>query len=153
VTGVAFEDFGRCRPCVADDFEGGLPSDSFVVLCEVVCRHESKNVGFEVFKVGIVEGLDGRVLDRPVHAFGLAALCPAAWIWRIVGDRRFKGAIEVAEPAVAVALRMNRLIFLPQDHQADPGPLHLPHQRRLVKFRMAPQPRLGSDLPGNNSCS
>lgn len=80
MTRVDFEHFGRCRPGVADGFEGGLPPNSFEVLGEIVCRHESKNVGLEAFEVGIVERLDGRFLDRPVHAFGLAV---GSWMVRL----------------------------------------------------------------------
>ena len=42
------------------------------MLGEVVGRHESKDVCFEAFKVGIVERLDGGVLNGAVHPLGLA---------------------------------------------------------------------------------
>ena len=32
---------------------------------------------------------------------------------------------------------MSRIVLLPQDRQADPGPLHLAHQRSPVGFGMA----------------
>ena len=59
-----------------------------------------------------------------------------------------EGAVKVTEPRVAVALRMNRLIFLPQNHQADAGPLHLPHQRGPIGLRMASHSWFGSHLLG-----
>ena len=49
------------------------------MLGEVICRHESKDVGFEAFEVQIVEGLDGGLLDCPVHPFGLAV---GPWVVR-----------------------------------------------------------------------
>ena len=42
------------------------------MLGKVVGRHESKDVGFQAFAIGIVEGFDGRIFDGAVHAFGLA---------------------------------------------------------------------------------
>ena len=39
---------------------------------EVVCRHESKHVGFEAIRVWVVERLDGCLFHRPVHPLGLS---------------------------------------------------------------------------------
>ena len=57
----------------------GFPPDGSLMLCKVVSRHESKDVLLEAFKVGIVERLDGGVLDGAVHAFGLAIGRGMAW--------------------------------------------------------------------------
>src|SRR5579871_4479153 len=46
-------------------------------------------------------------------------------------------AIEIAEPRVAVAVRMDRPVFLPQHHQVDAGPLELTRQRCPVGFAMS----------------
>ena len=53
-----------------------------------------------------------------------------------------KGAIQLAEPRVAIPFRVNLLIFLPQDHQVDPWALHLPRQRRPVRLNVTPHARL-----------
>jgi hypothetical protein len=41
-------------------------------LGEVVGGDEGQNVRPERLEIGVVEGLDRRVLDRPVHPLGLA---------------------------------------------------------------------------------
>ena len=86
MTQADLEDVGCRCPGVADGFKWGLPADGFEVLGEVVCRHESNDVGFEAFEVGIVKRLDGRFLDRPVHAFGLAVGPWVVWLGELVLD-------------------------------------------------------------------
>ena len=56
------------------------------MLCEVVCRHESKGVLLEASKVGIMERLDGSVLDGAVHAFGLAVGPGVVWLGELMFD-------------------------------------------------------------------
>ena len=56
------------------------------MLCKVVSRHESKDVLLKAFKVGIVERLDGGVLDGAVHAFGLAVGPGVVWLGELMFD-------------------------------------------------------------------
>ena len=42
------------------------------MLGEVVGRDEGEDMRFEALDIGVVEQLDGRVLDGAIHAFGLA---------------------------------------------------------------------------------
>ncbi len=51
---------------------------------------------------------------------------------------------QLAEPAIAISLRMNRRVFLPEDRQADPGALHLTRQRAPVRLGVAPSTRLAT---------
>jgi hypothetical protein len=46
-------------------------------------------------------------------------------------------AVQVAEARVAVAVGLRLPVLLPQDHQADAGPLHLAGQRRPVRLGAA----------------
>jgi len=43
--------------------------------------------------------------------------------------------VEIAEPAVGIAVRMLRPVLLPQQHQIDAGALQLAGERRPVRFR------------------
>jgi hypothetical protein len=55
-------------------------------------------------------------------------------------DRReppLERAEQIAEPAVAIALRVGLAILLPQQHQIDAGPLQLAGERRPVRLRSA----------------
>jgi hypothetical protein len=49
---------------------------------------------------------------------------------------------ELTESAIRVTIGTSRLIFLEQDRQIDPGPLHLAHQNRPVGFDITASPRL-----------
>src|SRR3954466_1789347 len=68
-------DLEGCRvlcPGLADGLEGGSPSQPLEVLGEVVGHDEGQDVGLQALQVGVVEDLDGPVLDGPVHPLGLA---------------------------------------------------------------------------------
>lgn len=54
--------------------------------------------------------------------------------WR---QTTLEAAIQLAEPTVAIPFQVNRLIFLPQDHQVHPRPLHFLHQRCPVRLGVA----------------
>src|SRR3984957_20733099 len=51
---------------------------------------------------------------------------------------RLEGSVEFAEPRIAVAARVLSDIFVPDDQQGDVLALHLPMNRRPVRFGMAP---------------
>jgi len=53
----------------------------------------------------------------------------------------FEPAQQIAEPAVAIALRMLLPVFLPQHHHIDAGPLHIPRQLRPVRLYPPPLAR------------
>ena len=57
-------------------------------------------------------------------------------------EATLKLAIQIAEPRVAVAVRMNLAILLPQHHQIDARPLELARQCRPVRLAAAPPARL-----------
>ncbi len=50
------------------------------MLSEVVGRDEGEDVRLKVLDIGVVEQLDGRILDGSVHAFGLAV---GPWMVRL----------------------------------------------------------------------
>ena len=52
--------------------------------------------------------------------------------------------VQLTKPTVAIALRMNRVVFLPENRQADTGSLHLAYQRRPVRFGIVPCPQLAA---------
>jgi hypothetical protein len=63
----------------------------------------------------------------------------------------FELAVELAEPAVAVAVGVCRAVFLPQHGRIDPGALHLADQRGPIGLDPAARPHLGP--PAANSRS
>jgi hypothetical protein len=63
---------GVFRPSVADSLKGGSPAQGLKVLGELVGGDEGQDMGLQRLGVGVVEGLDRGVLDRPVHPLGLA---------------------------------------------------------------------------------
>jgi hypothetical protein len=52
-------------------FGRGFPAQRLEVLGEVVSCDEGQHVRLQALQVIVVEDLDGRILDRPVHAFSL----------------------------------------------------------------------------------
>src|SRR4051794_2187251 len=61
---------------------------------------------------------------------------PATWFCRMVGDSRASpGAVELAIAAVAVAVRVDGAMLLPQQLQRHPRPAQLTMGRRPVRLR------------------
>jgi hypothetical protein len=50
------------------------------VLSEVTGGHECEDVGLQALEVWMVEGLDGRLFNRPVHSLGLTI---RPWVIRL----------------------------------------------------------------------
>ncbi len=50
------------------------------------------------------------------------------------GEPALELPVEIAEPGVAVAVRMGLPVLLPEHHQVDPGAAHLPDQARPVRL-------------------
>src|SRR4051794_41247356 len=59
-------------PGLTDGLEGCSLSEPLQVLAEVVGRDKGEDVGLQALEVGVVEHLDGGVLDGPVHPLRLA---------------------------------------------------------------------------------
>lgn len=70
--GMDDESFWFCCPLFANEFVGCESPRGLETTAEVVRSDEASQMGSELIMVVIMESLDGRVLDRAVHALDLA---------------------------------------------------------------------------------
>ena len=94
MTGIGFEYSRVFLPSLRNGLVRRFPSRRFEVFGKVEGANESEHMRFETIQVGVVKGLDGRVLDRAVHALGLPVRPGVIRLGELVDD-----AVFIAYPA------------------------------------------------------
>jgi hypothetical protein len=50
------------------------------MLCKIAGGHEREDVSLQALEARVVEGLDGRLFNRPVHSLGLTVRPRVIWL-------------------------------------------------------------------------
>ncbi len=142
------ESMGLIRPGFADSFVGCEAFQGLEPASEVVCRNEVGEVPAKLVVCVVVEAVDGRFFDGPVHSFDLAVSPRVVGfgqtMFDTVGPADLVEAVHTVTggPAIAVTRQIGELDAVigeygvqPVRHRRDRG-LQEPHSGWPVGLRM-----------------